>query len=197
MIVFMSLDATNFYNPSGLCVWKIIAIEQPASSQIPSLSFCARRFSLSLRFWNCSNCSGCIHRNLRTCMDRESQDQQPACYQGIITQSITHVPYRDPALSRANFQWFPKRAKPTASETWTNPVPGMWDLPSAWTAVIIAAAQFGGKTLWRRASCLNNKWCLALTLLEVCSHINYLLSRECGVLPSLSIYIFLILFHFE
>lgn len=87
-----------------------IAIEQPASSQIPSLSFCARRFSLSLRFLNRSNCSGCIHRNLRTCMDRESKDQQPACYQGIITQSITHVPCRVAALAHVRmccFQCFP------------------------------------------------------------------------------------------
>lgn len=55
----------------------------------PVIIFLCSRFSLSLYFFpNRGNCSGRIHRNLRTCMDRESEDQQPAHYQGIIMQPI-------------------------------------------------------------------------------------------------------------
>lgn len=70
-----------------LCL-KIIAIELRDSFHILSSSFCARCFFKAFIFSNCSNCSVRIHRNLRTCMDRESEDQQPAHYQGIIVQPI-------------------------------------------------------------------------------------------------------------
>ncbi len=49
---------------------------------------CSQFFFKPIFFSNCGNCSGRIHRNLRTCMDRDSEDQQLAHYQGIIMQPI-------------------------------------------------------------------------------------------------------------
>ncbi len=49
---------------------------------------CSQFFFKPIFFSNCGNCSGRIHRNIRTCMDRDSEDQQLAHYQGIIMQPI-------------------------------------------------------------------------------------------------------------
>lgn len=78
----MGFQVSTLQTEWVLCL-KIIAIEQCASFRILSSSFCARLF-----FSNRGNCSGRIHRNLRSCMDRDSEDQQLAHYQGIIMQPI-------------------------------------------------------------------------------------------------------------